>query len=302
MRRTRPRSRLRLACGNGLAASVWDTFQQRFRIPQILEFYAATEGGISLFNVQGKPGAIGHIPAYLAHRFSPALVAFDFDKGEPPATRTVSAFDAASTSPARRSASCRTIRLSAGSRFEGYTSTAETEKRMLRHVFAAGDAWVRTGDLMRRTRRATSISSTASGTPFAGRARTWRPPRWRRALRFRRHTACQRLRSRDSRDRRPRRDGGHRMRRRTQSRRAIPASRRAAARLRVSAFSSALSAGRVNRHLQVCEVRSRPSGLQPWPMRRPTVLQSSRAAHLRRTRRAAVRQHPRRSHPFELQR
>ena len=33
-------------------------------------------------------------------------------------------------------------------------------------------------------------------------------------------------------------------------------------------------------------------------MRRPTVLQSSRAARLRRTRRAAVRQHPRRSHPF----
>src|SRR6516225_8317451 len=33
-------------------------------------------------------------------------------------------------------------------------------------------------------------------------------------------------------------------------------------------------------------------------MRRPTVLQSSRAARLRRTRRAAVQQHPRRSHPF----
>ncbi len=75
--------RLRLACGNGLAANVWEAFQQRFRIPRILEFYAATEGGLSLFNVQGKPGAIGRIPAYLAHRFAPALVAFDFDKGEP---------------------------------------------------------------------------------------------------------------------------------------------------------------------------------------------------------------------------
>src|SRR5262249_30241308 len=69
--------RLRLACGNGLAAGVWEAFQQRFRIPQILEFYAATEGGISLFNVQGKPGAIGHIPLYLTHRFAPALVALE---------------------------------------------------------------------------------------------------------------------------------------------------------------------------------------------------------------------------------
>ena len=74
---------LRLACGNGLAAGVWEEFRQRFRIPQILEFYAATEGGFSLFNVQGKPGAIGHIPPYLAHRFAPALVAFDYGKGEP---------------------------------------------------------------------------------------------------------------------------------------------------------------------------------------------------------------------------
>ena len=38
----------------------------------------------------------------------------------------------------------------AGSRFEGYTNAAETEKKILRHVFEAGDAWVRTGDLMRR--------------------------------------------------------------------------------------------------------------------------------------------------------
>ena len=61
-------------------------FKERFSIPQILEFYAATEGGVSLFNVQGKRGAIGHIPAYLAHRFSPALVAFDVEKGDRCAT------------------------------------------------------------------------------------------------------------------------------------------------------------------------------------------------------------------------
>ena len=143
--------RLRLACGNGLAASVWEAFQERFRIPQILEFYAATEGGISLFNVQGKPGAIGHIPPSLAHRFAPALVAFDFDKGEP--TRNENGFcircginepgeviGKVQNDPAKPPA--------AGSR--GYTSAAETEKRILRDVFEAGDAWVRTGDLMRQ--------------------------------------------------------------------------------------------------------------------------------------------------------
>jgi fatty-acyl-CoA synthase len=75
--------KIRIACGNGLKPDVWEPFQSRFRIPQILEFYAATEGGISLFNVESKCGAIGRVPTYLAHRFSPAPVRFDIEKEEP---------------------------------------------------------------------------------------------------------------------------------------------------------------------------------------------------------------------------
>jgi len=37
-----------------------------------------------------------------------------------------------------------------GREFEGYTSKADSEKKMLRDVFRHGDAWFRTGDLMRR--------------------------------------------------------------------------------------------------------------------------------------------------------
>jgi fatty-acyl-CoA synthase len=142
--------RLRLACGNGLAAGVWEEFQKRFRIPQILEFYAATEGGLSLFNVQGKPGAIGHIPPYLAHRFAPALVAFDFDKGEPSRNENGFCRRCGVNEPGEAIVQVQNDPASAGSRFEGYTSAAETEKRILRHVFTAGDAWVRTGDVMRQ--------------------------------------------------------------------------------------------------------------------------------------------------------
>jgi fatty-acyl-CoA synthase len=142
--------RLRLACGNGLSANVWEAFQQRFRIPQILEFFAATEGGISLFNVQGKPGAIGHIPSYLRHRFAPALVAFDFDKGEPARNENGFCIPCRVNEPGEAIGKVRNDPAGAGSRFEGYTSAVETEKRILRDVFAAGDAWVRTGDLMRQ--------------------------------------------------------------------------------------------------------------------------------------------------------
>jgi fatty-acyl-CoA synthase len=39
-----------------------------------------------------------------------------------------------------------------GSRFEGYTDGEASQKKVLRDVFAVGDAWLRTGDLMRRDR------------------------------------------------------------------------------------------------------------------------------------------------------
>jgi fatty-acyl-CoA synthase len=38
----------------------------------------------------------------------------------------------------------------AGKNFEGYTREADTQKKILRNVFALGDAWFRTGDLMKR--------------------------------------------------------------------------------------------------------------------------------------------------------
>jgi fatty-acyl-CoA synthase len=74
---------LRTACGNGLRADVWVPFQERFRIPQILEYYAATEGNFSLYNCEGRAGAIGRIPPFLAHRLPVALVKFDLDTGLP---------------------------------------------------------------------------------------------------------------------------------------------------------------------------------------------------------------------------
>ena len=74
--------RLRLCSGNGLREDVWKTFQQRFGIPRILEFYAATEGSVSLYNCDGKPGAIGRVPAFLAHRFPLALVQYNPESNE----------------------------------------------------------------------------------------------------------------------------------------------------------------------------------------------------------------------------
>ena len=141
------RHRLRLACGNGLRGDIWQAFQARFGIPQILEFYAATEGNFSLYNVEGKPGAVGKIPAFLAHRFPAAIIRVDPELGIP-----IRSDDGLCIACPRGEVGEAIGRIGtagdAGGRFEGYTDAEETEKKILRNVLASGDAWFRTGDLM----------------------------------------------------------------------------------------------------------------------------------------------------------
>ncbi|HEV3182630.1 MAG TPA: long-chain-acyl-CoA synthetase [Steroidobacteraceae bacterium] len=142
------RHALRLACGNGLRADVWREFQQRFRIPQILEYYAATEGNFSLYNCEGRAGAIGRIPPFLAHRLPVALVKFDLETQAP------------ARDPDGRCVRCapheagealgQILSENGATRFEGYTDDAASAQKTLRDVFAPGDTWYRTGDLMRQ--------------------------------------------------------------------------------------------------------------------------------------------------------
>ena len=142
------RHRLRLACGNGLRGDIWEEFQRRFAIPRILEFYAATEGNFSLYNVEGKPGAIGRIPPLLAHRFPAAIVKVDAEHGAPLRDGNGLCMACARDEIGEAIGRIGTAD-EGGGRFEGYTDHAETDKKILRNVFAKGDAWFRTGDLMR---------------------------------------------------------------------------------------------------------------------------------------------------------
>ena len=137
---------LRAICGNGLREDVWHTFEARFQIPRIVEFYAASEGTFSLYNMEGEPGSIGRVPNFLRHRFPATIVRLDAASGEPV-----------------RDANGRCLRVAANesgealgrivtrgnSVFEGYTDAVATERKILRDVFTPGDAWMRTGDLMR---------------------------------------------------------------------------------------------------------------------------------------------------------
>lgn len=140
------RHKIRLAFGNGLRPDIWPVMKQRFRIPEILEFYGSTEGNVSLFNFDGREGAIGRAPKWLRKRFNIRLIQFDVEK------------EAVIRGPNGLCIECGPDQVGecvgkisgeARSEYTGYLDRAASERKVLRDVFERGDAWFATGDLMR---------------------------------------------------------------------------------------------------------------------------------------------------------
>jgi fatty-acyl-CoA synthase len=142
--------RLRLACGNGLRPDVWREFKERFQIPQIMEFYAATEGNVTLFNWDGKEGAVGRVPWFLAHRFPIKIVRFDVELQQPIRDARGFCIECNPDEPGEVIGKILRDASKPAARFEGYATRAETEKKILRNAFEKDDIWFRTGDLMRK--------------------------------------------------------------------------------------------------------------------------------------------------------
>jgi len=141
------RHKIRLAFGNGLTADVWAVMKRRFRIPGILEFYGSTEGNVSMFNFDGREGAVGRVPKWLRNRFNVRLVQFDLDSGEPVRGAGGLCIEAG----VGQVGEC-VGQIDGGARAEyaGYVDREASEKKVLRNVFAQGDSWFATGDLMRQ--------------------------------------------------------------------------------------------------------------------------------------------------------
>ena len=141
---------LRVAIGNGLRPEIWPRFQQRFRIPHIMEFYGATEGNVGMINYDGQIGAIGRVPWYARQVQKIRLVRYDVEKQAP--VRRPNGLCTETDDGEAGEAIGQIDQGTARARFDGYTRKADTEKKVLRDVFKKGDAWFRTGDLMRRDR------------------------------------------------------------------------------------------------------------------------------------------------------
>jgi fatty-acyl-CoA synthase len=138
------RHKIRGCVGNGLRPEVWGPFQERFGIPKIVEFYGATEGNVAMFNNDGKVGAVGRIPRLARKLIGTQLVRYDVERD------THERDENGHCIPCEPGEVGEAIgRITAVARFEGYTSEEATQKKILRDVFEDGDAYFRTGDLLR---------------------------------------------------------------------------------------------------------------------------------------------------------
>jgi fatty-acyl-CoA synthase len=142
--------RLRLCCGNGLRPDIWTQFQSRFAIPLIVEFYGATEGNVTLFNLEGKTGAVGRVPWFLQRSFPTRIVRFDIERQAPIRNAQGLCEEAATDEVGEAVGRIFRDPAKPAGRFEGYSNAADNEAKILRNVFATGDSWFRSGDLMRR--------------------------------------------------------------------------------------------------------------------------------------------------------
>ena len=145
--------KLRACFGNGLRPDIFDAFRERFHLRKIVEFYGATEGNISLFNFDTTSGAVGRIPKWLERKFSVKIVRFDIEREGPVRGPNGLCIECAPGEPGEILGELLDDPKKPANRFDGYADKAATDKKILRDVFRKGDAWFRSGDLMKKDER-----------------------------------------------------------------------------------------------------------------------------------------------------
>ncbi len=137
------------AFGNGMRPDVWTNFVKRTGIERIYEFYGSSEGNVSLFNMDAKIGAIGRIPPFLKSRIPCRLIKLDTETGEPLRDKNGLCIEASTDEPGEAMGKIDNKIY----RFEGYHDKKQTEKKVIHNVTKKGDAYFRTGDLLRCDKR-----------------------------------------------------------------------------------------------------------------------------------------------------
>ena len=136
---------IRVATGNGLRASIWKEFQERFNIPLCVEFYGSTEGNANMVNTVGKVGAVGFNSVLCPCAFPIKLVKIDADTGDILRGSNGLVIGAATGEVGMLVGKVKSDEIH---KFDGYINATDTAKKVARDVFTHGDSAFMTGDML----------------------------------------------------------------------------------------------------------------------------------------------------------
>ncbi len=123
--------------GNGLRPGIWNEFKERFKIDQVGEFYASSEGNLAFFNLFNMDKTMGFtvnphaVVEYDKENEKPVLDSKGFMKKMKKGETGLLLGEINELYP-----------------FDGYTEKEKSEKVILRDVFKRGDSYFNTGDLV----------------------------------------------------------------------------------------------------------------------------------------------------------
>ncbi|RLV96568.1 Very long-chain fatty acid transport protein [Spathaspora sp. JA1] len=148
--------KVRIAYGNGLRRDIWKQFKQRFHIRAVGEFYAATESPIATTNLQYGEFGIGACRKYgalinLLLQTQQAIVKMDpEDENEIwRDSKTGYCVTAKADEPGELLMKILNPKKVEES-FQGYYGNKKaTSSKLITNVFSKGDAWFRSGDLLK---------------------------------------------------------------------------------------------------------------------------------------------------------
>jgi fatty-acyl-CoA synthase len=143
--------RLRVAVGNGLRPDIWSAFQKRFGIEHIREFYTATEAPGILMNRDDVAGSVGRAPPLFGHLYK--LAQFDPEQDEHPRDARGFCIPCGVGETGELLIKIPSLASVPGMQYRGYTDRAASDAKILANVFARGDRYFRSGDLLRRDER-----------------------------------------------------------------------------------------------------------------------------------------------------
>ncbi|RDW69060.1 putative long-chain fatty acid transporter [Aspergillus mulundensis] len=145
---------IRAVYGNGLRPDVWNRFKERFNVPTVAEFYAATESPGGTWNYSSNDftaGAIGRMGVVSGWLFGRGLTIVEVDQeSQVPWRDPQTGF----CKPVPRGEAGELLYAidpsDPGETFQGYYRNSEaSDSKVIRDVLRKGDAYFRTGDMMR---------------------------------------------------------------------------------------------------------------------------------------------------------